>query len=201
MDAYTGGNATYTDDALQAIHTSADFFTASNVGDRQDTRDVGLLITSGDPNPQWRRDTALDAARIAKDSGITLYTVGVGAGVSESFLRDVSSYPNTRDQTYFHAATYNVLSQLVGSLVNTLCAEPTTPRPPLPVATPASTTTRTEPGRSPSNAADNVSSSPVVTDRPTEERGEGRETENGSGKLAGLQLACIHTWIGGLLEW
>ena len=71
-----------------------------------------VLITDGSPNepvdaPQDPVLTAFLQAEQIKDDDILLYTIGVGNGVSESFLEDISS--SSSDDFFVFYDTYDDL--------------------------------------------------------------------------------------------
>ena len=87
----------------------------------RDARKVLVLFTDGktnmpDPDPEGY---ALRAAERAKQSGISIYTIGLGSGVNQSFLGSVASDPSQR----YLAADTRSLDQIYRSISTAICEE------------------------------------------------------------------------------
>ncbi|MDX2137194.1 MAG: M12 family metallopeptidase [Chloroflexota bacterium] len=97
---------------------------------------VIVLLTDGVPDNQ---SAARSAAENARNAGTRLFTVGIGNGIDEPFLRSIS------DQ-YFPSADFAGLSTVINEVIGSACAElptntPTPSNTPTPTATPTVTPT------------------------------------------------------------
>ncbi len=85
---------------------------------------VAVLLTDGEANvPTDDRDDAfpttyaLDIASKAKQSGVEMYTIGLGANVNESFLKNVATEPGY----FFSAITTKELSAVYRNINSSIC--------------------------------------------------------------------------------
>lgn len=74
-----------------------------------------ILLTDGQPNGSDEAAVLADAT-LAKAAGITIYTIGLGADVNESLLREVASMP----AQYFRAPSTADLSQIYEEIAGSI---------------------------------------------------------------------------------
>lgn len=91
---------------------------------RQDSQKVIVLLTDGIPTlpvrsdtPDFPRISAIEVARKAIASGVTIYTIGLGKSVDEGFLKSIS----TDDSHYFLAPNKETLSNIYNKIGSSLC--------------------------------------------------------------------------------
>ncbi|XP_019646188.1 PREDICTED: transmembrane cell adhesion receptor mua-3-like [Branchiostoma belcheri] len=84
-------------------------------GDREDVRDVLIVITDGESY-----DDVVDPARRAAQSGITLYAVGVGDGVNDRTLEHIAG----DSSRVLHVSDYSSLAAIAQELQETVCEGP-----------------------------------------------------------------------------
>lgn len=112
------GQTTNTPEAL--LQTRTQCFNAAN-GDRNGVPNLAIVVTDGLPFPPERRQPALDEAQTLKDTGATVISIGITAGVDADFLRGMSSSPQIENQNYFTAADFDVLNEIQKSVVEGTC--------------------------------------------------------------------------------
>ena len=113
--SYPGGQ-TYTGDGLRSAHMEQ--FTYDR-GDRPEVHNVIILITDGVSNidvPSTTRE-----ALVAKNKGITVYSIGVTNGVDEEELKAVSTNPQQLGANYFMAADFDTLRDVADTLIKSAC--------------------------------------------------------------------------------
>lgn len=83
-------------------------------------RQVMVLLTDGKANepeePGGEEYAVLEAAPV-KDAGVSLYTIGLGEGVNQEFLRDLASEPSR----YYQAATSEELGEIYRQISADIC--------------------------------------------------------------------------------
>ncbi len=91
---------------------------------RADSKKAIILLTDGlptlpvDPNNiDFPSTSAQDIAKIIKDSGVDIYTIGLGKNVSEGFLKSISK----DDSHYFNAPTKETLNDIYSRISSRLC--------------------------------------------------------------------------------
>jgi Mg-chelatase subunit ChlD len=87
----------------------------------EDARRAIVLLTDGlatapDPDPELY---ARDAATLAKQKGIELFTIGLGTDLNEAFLKEIA----TDEEHYFRAPTTQTLGKIYESITSALCEE------------------------------------------------------------------------------
>lgn len=87
----------------------------------QEARKVLVLLTDGlatapDENPD---EYALLNAQLVKDSGVSVFTIGLGQQVNMEFVRQLASSPNQS----FQAATTGALDQIYRTITASLCED------------------------------------------------------------------------------
>ena len=110
------GDKTYLDRAL--IKMRAEQFVASK-GDRPDADDVVIVVTDGEST---NRQDAIDEAKITRDRGIRIITVGVTNDIDENYLKSIASKPGVLGQNYFKSETFEELDGMSGALVTSTCS-------------------------------------------------------------------------------
>merc|ERR1711894_721260 len=88
-------------------------------GDRPEVHNVIILITDGVSNidvPSTTRE-----ALVAKNKGITVYSIGVTNGVDEEELKAVSTNPQQLGANYFMAADFDTLRDVADTLIKSAC--------------------------------------------------------------------------------
>lgn len=73
-------------------------------GDRPGVPNIGIIITDGNSN---RPDDTMAQAQAARSAGITLFSVGVGSGISRTELNAIATDPDTN-----HVFTVDDFSKL-----------------------------------------------------------------------------------------
>ncbi|XP_059165058.1 von Willebrand factor D and EGF domain-containing protein-like isoform X2 [Physella acuta] len=119
---------TNTADGLRTMRTT--MFSPAH-GDRPNVPNIAVVITDGQSNTN--RERTIPEAEAAKDQGIQIYAIGVGAGITEE-LNNIASKPV--DDFRFTVQDYKQLKDLKQKLFSAICAAlppvtkiPTTPKP------------------------------------------------------------------------
>ncbi len=93
---------------------------------RTDSKKAIVLLTDGIPteptdknNPDYPTTSAQGIAKEIKDSGIVIYTIGLGKNVSSAFLKSIS----TDDAHYFEAPTKETLGEIYSKISSSLCVK------------------------------------------------------------------------------
>lgn len=93
---------------------------------RADSKKVIILLTDGLPTeptdkstPDYPTVSAQNIARDIKDSGVTIYTIGLGKSVSSAFLKSIS----TDDAHYFEAPNKETLADIYSKIASNLCTK------------------------------------------------------------------------------
>ncbi len=91
---------------------------------RIDSKKAIILLTDGVPTEPTKLGEAeypsISAQQVAQDikaAGISIYTIGLGKNVSESFLKSIS----TEDSYYFNAPSKETLSNIYNQIGKSLC--------------------------------------------------------------------------------
>lgn len=84
-------------------------------------RKVLVLLTDGIANApgETAEDYARDAARIAREDDVTIFTIGLGSNLNEAFLGELASNDGQR----FLAASTSALDRIYQSISTALCEE------------------------------------------------------------------------------
>lgn len=99
--------------ALRMLRTS--FYTRSN-GDVSWLRNIAVIFTDGGSNDF--KET-IKEARLAREAGITLITVGVTDWVKKNELKEIASDPD--ENNVFYAEDFDAISQIGAGLKAILC--------------------------------------------------------------------------------
>lgn len=86
-----------------------------------DARRVLVLLTDGltnEPEPEPEA-YALERAAVLKESGVELFTIGLGADVNEEFLRNMATSPDT----YFRTISTSQIDSIYRSITEAICEE------------------------------------------------------------------------------
>ncbi|KAH3830568.1 collagen alpha-1(XII) chain-like [Dreissena polymorpha] len=177
LDQYTNkqdlinaiGNLTYspgatdTDTALDLLRTDGFF------GDRSFAPNIAIVITDGySSNPEQTKV----AADKVKNTGTTVFAIGIGSEVQQGELNYISSDP---DSSYvFFVANFTSLSSIENSVAKTTCqvpllltGSPTTRAPPTTQTTTATTTkTTTQPTTATTQAQTTMTTTTLPTTPP-----------------------------------
>ncbi len=111
------GQTTNTPAAL--IETRRNCFGGS--GDRSNVDNLAIMITDGLPFPSTRRGPAIEEAKLLRDSGVTMISIGVTDVIDPEFLKEMSSPPQKEDQNYFLAASFSALTEIAKTVVEGTC--------------------------------------------------------------------------------
>lgn len=91
---------------------------------RADSKKVIILLTDGVPTEPTDKNisnyptvSAQNIAKDIKDSGVSIYTIGLGKSVSSTFLKSIS----TSDSYYFEAPNKESLSSIYSKISQSLC--------------------------------------------------------------------------------
>ncbi len=98
-------------------------------GNRDRAPNLAVVMTDG----QSTSANTVQAATAAKQAGVIILSIGIGGAV-ETELRDISSPPQRRNETYFLSTTFAALSEILDIVSTTACEVATTVAPP-PVTT------------------------------------------------------------------
>ena len=112
------GQTTNTPEAL--LQTRTQCFNAAN-GDRPNVPNLAIVITDGVPFPDNRRTPALNEAKVLRDTGATVISIGVTNNIDADFLKGMSSSPQLEGQNYFTATNFDVLGEIQKSVVEGTC--------------------------------------------------------------------------------
>ena len=112
------GQTTNTPEALR--QTRLQCFNVAT-GDRPNVPNLAIVVTDGVPFPPERRTPALDEARILRDTGAAVVTVGITDAIDEDFLKGMSSAPQLLGQNYFTATNFDVLNEIQKTVVEGTC--------------------------------------------------------------------------------
>jgi len=113
-----------------ALRTGRSMFRTS-IGARDGVPKILIMLTDGTATRE--ADRTQEEANRTKADGITIFTVGVGAGVDNDELRKVASKP----EYFFFANNFNSLNSVLQKLLEGSCNEAAT----LPTTATATTTT------------------------------------------------------------
>lgn len=113
-----------------ALQLARDTVFRSESGDRPNYKNIIILVTDftttdreGQIHGRTEFEATVGQARSARQDGIDIYSVGVGATVDEQELSQVSSQPQMRGSTYWIVDDYPDLISLVPQLSTMLCAQ------------------------------------------------------------------------------
>ena len=112
------GSTTNTPEALRQTRTVC--FNPAN-GDRPNVPNLAIVVTDGLPHPPERRTPALDEARVLRDTGAVVISIGITDAIDEDFLKGMSSAPQLLGQNYFTATDFNVLNEIRKTVVQGTC--------------------------------------------------------------------------------
>ena len=112
-NAYPGGSSNLADALLL---TRTQVFT--NGGDRSFARNVAVLVIGGQPNINDARTVA--EAQMAQRT-TELYVLGISGKVTPSYIRDLSSLPQTINVNYFMPNSYFDLRNYASIVQNYVC--------------------------------------------------------------------------------
>ena len=87
-----------------------------NVGDRDDLNNVAILLTDGNSNDFAQ---TLLQARLAREQGITLITVGINDWINMDELREIASDPD--DLNVFQIDKFDQITRLRNDIKAILC--------------------------------------------------------------------------------
>jgi len=80
---------------------------------------VLIMFTDGEPD---RGNDPVAHAKVIKDAGIEIYTVGVGSGVNPKILKDIASDDkNDLQPHYIQASSFSDLVELLSNIVSAMC--------------------------------------------------------------------------------
>ncbi|XP_061197993.1 uncharacterized protein LOC133206079 [Saccostrea echinata] len=104
---------TNTGDALNTMYSK--MFTAAN-GDRSNVPNIAIVLTDGNSN---NHPKTVKEANNAHKSGINVFSIGIGSGISKSELNDIASDP---DSAHVMTITnFNQLQQIQGAFQAKTC--------------------------------------------------------------------------------
>lgn len=111
---YIGG-FTHTSAAIDKMRTEC----FNTRGDRPDIPNIAIIFTDGistiDP------ELTVPAAERAKQSGISIFAVGVTSVQAEAALKNISSMPQRQGQNWFASTSYLLLNLLVDEVSGHTC--------------------------------------------------------------------------------
>ncbi|ELU05673.1 hypothetical protein CAPTEDRAFT_217523 [Capitella teleta] len=125
LDMQYGGGNTNTSGGIYMMLT--EIFVEDN-GDRPNVPDTAIVITDGVSTRD--SDKTIPYAIQAKDRGIRMLAVGIGAEINEDELEGIASPPDaTTGQTVFTVQNFDKLTNILDKLVTQTCIVITTPAP------------------------------------------------------------------------
>lgn len=88
-------------------------------GDRDDALNVAVVITDGVPTID-PGNTIPEATRM-KNAGVKVFVVGITNRIDEQILKDISSSPQQKDQSYFTTPNFQELDKILEALLQVTC--------------------------------------------------------------------------------
>ncbi len=111
------GETTNTPAALRQTRTNC-FGGRDN---RPTVDDLAILVTDGVPFPPTRRNPAIAEAKLLRDSGVTMISIGITDVIDMQFLKAMSSPPQEENKNYFVAPSFTALVEIAKTVVEGSC--------------------------------------------------------------------------------
>ena len=81
-----------------------------------------IIPMLSDGKPSMNEGILFEAVAAVHAAGISVYTVGLGTGINEAHLKQVSSSPQVKDETYWVVGDFQAVSSQWSSYVGHPCA-------------------------------------------------------------------------------
>ena len=78
-----------------------------------------IIITDGQST--FDKDQTIPEARLARQSGVVMYSIGITNAIDEVELRQMSSEPQEKGKNYWTEEAFTNLDTIVNSLVEQTC--------------------------------------------------------------------------------